>query len=85
MKTLIAIVVVGLLILFGKSYLKSEASSEELAKVNQAIEESKGQPYEVEFKSKIEPLVKDGITVSEAVDILRIYEQVRIKNNLTSK
>ncbi|MEX8139982.1 hypothetical protein AB7B51_17425 [Acinetobacter baumannii] len=64
------------------AYTNGPASTESLAEVNKVVEASKGQPFEAEFKREIAPLVKDGITNSEAKDILRIYEDARIKANM---
>ncbi|HBI9088536.1 TPA: hypothetical protein ACJKZ5_003755, partial [Acinetobacter baumannii] len=81
--------ILGLLVLvciyFGISYVTGPASTESLAEINKLIDASKGQPYEAEFKSQISDLMKDGITRTEAEEILHIYEEVRLKTSLVSK
>ena len=82
MLQMIFILIVLAAALIGLNYESGPASTESLAEVNKLIEASKGQPYEADFKKQIAPLVKDGITKTEADDILHIYEEVRINNQM---
>ncbi|MGQ1469363.1 hypothetical protein ACT4WO_19780 (plasmid) [Acinetobacter baumannii] len=85
MLQMIFILIVLAAALIGLNYQSGPASTESLVEINKLIEASKGQPYEADFKKQIAPLVKDGITKTEADDILHIYQEVRINTNLSSE
>lgn len=62
----------------------SDADSEKLKNVNEAILLVKNKPYEAELRKVIKPYLEDNrITNSEADEILKQYEIIQLKYNTT--
>lgn len=63
----------------------SDADAEKLKDVNEVILLVQNKPYATEFNKVVKPYLEDNrITNSEANEILKQYEIIQLKYNITS-
>lgn len=66
-------------------YQMTDANAEQLQEVNATVELAKKQPFSKEFNAAIKPYFEDGrITKEEAKQILKEYETIKLKYNISA-
>ncbi|HFX6519882.1 TPA: hypothetical protein ACIFEI_003607 [Acinetobacter nosocomialis] len=67
------------------AYQMTDANADLLKEVNATVELAKKQPFSKEFNTAIKPYLEDGrITNEEAKIILKEYETIKLKYNISA-